>query len=218
MKWTKVDKKLPNEDVPVIALTSHTPMLASFHEGEWWLTNTIKLGGVTKWAYFPEEPKDWDYWREKLKVWWLRRKVQVQTAGDWATGWGTKNAQITKKVVFYKSNTTGEVMTGAPEHFAAPAGYEKIVCNNVMEAERWSGSQRSWEAGRHAELMERREREEGPIRDQIRSEILHNMANARNDTNREFLRRHLEQYDKKDAPWKYKRESYIHAEGYEDGR
>jgi hypothetical protein len=218
MKWTKVTKTLPEEGITVVALTGHSPMMAHVKDGEWFMTSTIRLGGVTKWMAFPEEPKDFDYWKNKVVTWWIRRKVQVQTASDWATGWGSKNAQINKKVVFYRDNNTGEVMTGGPERFSAPAGYEKIVCNNVMEAERWSGAQRNWEYGRHSELMEKREREEGPIRDQIRSEIQHKMANARNETNREFLRRHLEQYDKKPDPWKYKRESHLHAEGYENGR
>jgi hypothetical protein len=218
MKWTKVEKKVPTDDRTVIALTGHSPMMAFYRDGQWWLNQTMRLGGVTKWMEFPGEPKDFDYWKEKFATWWIRRKVQVQTTSDWVTGWGSKNAQISKKVVFYRNANTGEVMTGGPERYSAPSGYEKIVCNNVMEAERWSGAQRSWEHGRHAELMEKREQKEGAFRDEIRKEILHKMANARNETNREFLRRHLEQNDKKPDPWKYERTSHLHAEGYEQGR
>ncbi len=127
-------------------------------------------------------------------------------------------AQLDRKVVFYRNASTGEVMGGMPENIPSPYGYEKVVCNNVSEAERWSDRQRQWDNVKHNAIRERREQIEGPIRDEIRAEMHHKMANARNTANREFLQRALENDAKRQAPWEYRRESYLHAEAYEKGR
>jgi hypothetical protein len=65
---------------------------------------------------------------------------------------------------------------------------------------------------------EQREMIEGPIRANLRSYMYHQMANARNNMNREFLRRHLELYSDRSDKTKMRHESYLHAEGYERGR
>lgn len=129
-----------------------------------------------------------------------------------------QQAQLTKKPCFYYNGTTGEIRTGLPEEYPAPQGYEKIVCNTAHEAEIWSSRQRKWDTFKHEIAQTEREMIEGPARDNIRKHILHLMGNARNSVNREFLRRHLEQYDKKPDPWRYRRESYLHAEGFEKGK
>jgi hypothetical protein len=127
------------------------------------------------------------------------------------------NAQLSKKVCFWYNGTSGAILTGMPEEYSAPRGFEKIVCNTAHEAEMWSERQRKYEAFKESLKQEERELVEGPIRDNIRSEILHQIANARNSINRDFLKRHLEEYDKKQDPWKWKRESYLHAEAFEKG-
>lgn len=127
------------------------------------------------------------------------------------------NAQLSNKPCFYYNGTTGAIMNGLPEQFAAPYGYQKIVCTSVRETEIWSQRQRDWENVKHRMGQEQREMVEGPIKDEIRKHILHQMSNARNQLNRDFLQRHLEQYDKRADPWRWQRESFLHAEAYENG-
>jgi hypothetical protein len=127
------------------------------------------------------------------------------------------NAQMTKKIVYWYDGTTGEIRMGLPEHYPAPYGFEKIVCNSAHEAEVWSERMRKQEAIKIQMEDEQREMIEGPIRANLRSHILHQMTNARNNLNREFLRRHLESYDKRPDKTKMNRISYLHNEGYEQG-
>jgi hypothetical protein len=126
------------------------------------------------------------------------------------------NAQMRTKIIYYCDRKTGEILMGLPECFAAPPGYEKIVCNNAYEAERWSALMRKWDEVKHQVIQEKREAIEGPMRKHLREEMFHNMANARNTINREFLRIHLEHQDKKQNPWEYKRKSFLGAEGFEN--
>ena len=127
------------------------------------------------------------------------------------------NVQLSRKVCFYYNSTSGEILTGFPEQYPAPRGYEKIVCNSAHEAEIWSERQRKYDNFKHTMIQEQRELIEGPQREAMRSQMRSLMANARNNTNREFLRRALETTDVK-AGWKYARESFLHAEAYESGR
>ena len=127
------------------------------------------------------------------------------------------NAQISTKIVYWYDGTTGEIRMGLPENFPAPYGFEKIVCNTAHEAEVWSERMRKQEAIKQQMEDEERELIEGQLRSNLRSHIHHQMANARNNINREFLRRHLELYDKRQDRWKMTRESYLHNEGYEQG-
>lgn len=128
------------------------------------------------------------------------------------------NAQLSRKPVFYYNGTSGEIMTGMPEQYSAPSGFQKIVCTSAAEAETWSERQRKWDDFKHRIKQEERELVEGPMRDEMRRHIQHQASNARNSLNRDFLLRHLAQYDKRDAPWKSKRESYLHAEAFEHGK
>lgn len=128
------------------------------------------------------------------------------------------NAQLSKKPTYYYNGTSGEILTGMPEEYPAPHGFEKIVCTSAHEAEVWSGRLRERDDFKHALKQEEREMVEGPMRDEIRRHIQHLASNARNSYNRDFLLRHLTTYEKKPDPWKYKRESYLHAEAFEHGK
>ena len=129
-------------------------------------------------------------------------------------GWGSK-AQLDKKVTYYR-DSTGKLMTGLPEFMPAPKGYEKIVCGSVQEAERYSALQRRQENYEHSRQSEERGRIEGEFQAAIRSEMTTKMLNARNNTNREFMRRALERNADKSDPTRYERESYLHSEAFED--
>lgn len=127
------------------------------------------------------------------------------------------NVQLSNKPCFYYNSTNGAILSGLPEQFPAPQGFEKVVCNNVHEAEKWSARQRAWEEFKHNLKMEEREMIEGPIRERLRSDIHHLMSNSRNNVNRDFLARYLETSGAMQPGWKYQRESYLHAEGFEQG-
>ena len=127
------------------------------------------------------------------------------------------NAQLTQKIVYWLDTVTGDIKMGLPEQFPAPALHEKIVCGTAHEAELWSHKMRQQDAIRERMEDEEREEIEGRLRANLRSHIHHLMANARNNTNREFLRRHLELYDQRPDGWRTTRESYLHAEAYEKG-
>jgi len=127
------------------------------------------------------------------------------------------NAQLTIKIVFWYDGTTGEIRMGLPEQYPAPNGFEKIVCNSAYEAEAWSERMRKQDAIRQRMEDDQREMIEGPIRSELRSHIFHLMSNARNNMNREFLRRHLELYDQRPNRIQMDRISYLHSEGYEHG-
>jgi hypothetical protein len=214
-KWKKIEKRLPNDDRQVLALSGSCAYLASFREGQWWLTYTIKLGDVTRWMEVPGEPKDVAYWMNRLRKWWGRRKENAQRASDRWTGWTNRTAQLGKKPTFYRDRT-GKIMSGMPENIPAPRGYEKIVCGSVQEAERYSGLQRQQERVEHRRQQAERGAIEGQFQTEIRSEMTTKMLNARNATNREFMRRALEMNAKRSDPTAYERESYLHAEAFED--
>jgi len=72
--WKRAEKKLPDTDRQVLALAGSCAYLVSYRDGYWWMTHTIKLGGVTRWMDMPGEPKDLAYWTKRLCAWWSRRK------------------------------------------------------------------------------------------------------------------------------------------------
>lgn len=129
-----------------------------------------------------------------------------------------RNAQLSKKIVFYKHVKTGRITMGFPEEFQAPRGQQKIVCTSAAEAERWS--QRMRDQDRLDEEMTEYERElvEGPMRDYARKELQTLMANARNPFNRDFCEYALKQIDEKEAKGKMIRLSYLHSEAFESGK
>ena len=125
---------------------------------------------------------------------------------------------LATKIIFWRNTTNGQVVMGMPEQFPAPPYFEKIVCGTVQEAERWSGIMRQQEAERDQIKDEEREEAEERMKSNLRSHIHAQIANARNSMNRDFLVKHLEAYDNRINRTKSKRESFLHAEGYERGR
>lgn len=137
------------------------------------------------------------------------------------------NQQLTKSVVFYFSNPTirfygepgtGEIIMGLPEQYAAPPGFEKIICQTAMQAEKWSSRMRVWdEAKEKIAQAYQRKQEENQVR-AIRSEMQQKIANASNSLNRDFMIRALENFDKRyEDKFQWERESFLHSEGYEFG-
>lgn len=125
------------------------------------------------------------------------------------------DVQLRTKRIFWHDGTTGEIRMGLPEIYPAPPGFEKIACATAHEAELWSERMRRWEFHKQQMEDEQREMIEGPIRDNLRKHILHLASNARNNMNRDFLLMHLKQYDMRPDLTRTRRESYLHAEGYE---
>jgi DNA repair exonuclease SbcCD ATPase subunit len=131
-----------------------------------------------------------------------------------------RNAQLSKPVCFYFSNPsvyggTGEIIQGMPEQYAAPAGFEKIVCRTVQDAERWSARMRVWEKAKEeiAEAYQRAKEAEW-VRGQ-RSEMQNKIANARNQVNRDFMIQALANFDKRyEDRFKTERVSYLHSEAF----
>lgn len=147
---------------------------------------------------------------------WFRYGVNDMAYDLKPKGWSRGNAQLDKKVVYYQ-NKSGKVSLGLPEDRPAPKGCKKIICNNVFEAERFSELQRRQERSENGRTMEQREQVEGAAQKEWRSNANNLMVNARNETNREFMRAALER-NENHKPWEYTRESYLHNEGFEEKR
>ena len=134
-----------------------------------------------------------------------------------------RNAQLSKPVCFYFSNPsvyggTGEIIQGMPEQYAAPAGFEKIVCRTVMDAEKWSGRMRVWEAAKENIAQAYQRAKESEQVERIRSQMRDNIANAPNQLNRDFAIQALENFDKRyEDRFATERTSFLHLEGYADG-
>jgi hypothetical protein len=221
-RWTKVAKKTPDTDRKVIAFSgdaeSHHITLAWFSDGQWWLGKNIELASVTRWMDFPGEPKDFAYWKHRLSS-WLRKRVQnADDAAEWLRGWTSKNAQLDKKVVYFQNERTGEIRMGLPERFAAPKGFQKVVCGSALEAEAWSDRLRRYNLGKESKRDEERAQIEGEMAAYHRSQVHNLIANSRSKLGRDFLRKHLENMDKAEARRSMKREEYLHSEGFEQER
>ena len=131
-----------------------------------------------------------------------------------------RNAQLGKPIVFYFSSPTvyggtGEIIQGMPEQYAAPKGFEKIVCRTVMEAERWSGRMRKWEETKEEiAQMYQRHQEEKQFK-AVLSDIDNKIANARDNINRDFMiqarANAVKRYEDRFA---MTRESFLHSEAY----
>ena len=126
------------------------------------------------------------------------------------------NAQLGKKIVYWQDRN-GQIYMGLPEAYPAPFGMEKIICVSALQAEFWSKRMRDQERVREMAKDEERDKVEGPIRDNLRKHILHLAANARNNMNRDFLHKHLENYERRPDLTKTRRQSYLHAEAFEHG-
>lgn len=130
------------------------------------------------------------------------------------------NQQLTKAVVFYFSNPTvrdgtGEIIMGLPECYAAPPGFEKIVCQTAMQAEKWSARMRVWEEAKEQLAQSYQRHQEERQYNETLSEFNHKIANARNQLNRDFMIRAKENFIKRyDDRFATQRTSFLHSEGY----
>lgn len=129
-----------------------------------------------------------------------------------------RNIQLATKIIFYQHTVTGQITMGFPEQFPAPPYYNKIVCQTAHDAESWSQKMREQEVAREAMIDEEREAIEGEMLRNLRSHMHNQIANARNNKNRDFLKIWMERADRIPSKTKMKRESYLHAEAFERGR
>ncbi len=228
--WVAVKRSFPSLDTQRVIAWSNEEMIPCWYsnekfysfDGTWFFTNKERVENVTHWM-----PKDWMYAQDwplygpGLKNWvryqWLRftEGASGMMRDFRPKGWG-KNAQISKKVVYFKNDKTGEIRMGLPEHFPASQGFHKVVCNTAHEAEVWSDRLRQFNLSKENRLNEKREQIEGAQRDEIRKHMHHVMAHSRNNINREFVRRYLDKMDK--IPSHTVREEYLHSEAYEERR
>jgi len=230
--WVSVKKRVPAQDAQKVIVWHDGRMECCwFQNGKWFvyngtyfLENKDVIEDVSHWCGI-----DWmtsrDYpmcgpgFKNAILYIWMRISNR---ASDMAydlrpKAWSRGAAQLDKKPVFYR-DSSGKVMSGMPENCPAPKGYEKIVCNNVHEADRFSEIQRRQERVDHQRQQAERGSIEGEFLSEIRSEMRTKYANARNPVNREFMRRALENNANRKDPTAFERESYLHAEAYESGR
>ena len=131
-----------------------------------------------------------------------------------------RNAQLSKPVCYYFSNPsvyggTGEIIMGLPEQYAAPPGFEKIVCTSTAAAEKWSARMRKWEETKEEiAQMYQRHQEEKQFK-AVLSDIDNKIANARDSINRDFMiqarANAVKRYEDRFA---MTRESFLHSEAY----
>lgn len=109
---------------------------------------------------------------------------------------------------------------GFPEQFnhLAPKNVQPIVCESAADVEKYDKILRQQEKDEKEMTDEMRDAVEGPVRAMLRADLVNRMANARNPINKEFCRQALENFDKKEQERKETRESFMHIQGYEDGK
>jgi len=131
-----------------------------------------------------------------------------------------RNAQLAKPVVFYFSNPsvyggTGEIIQGMPEQYAAPAGFEKIVCTSVLQAEKWSQRMRVWDATKEEIAQAYQRHQEEKQFKEVLSDFDHKIANAKDNINRDFMIRARANAVKRfENRFTMTRESYLHSEAF----
>jgi hypothetical protein len=227
-QWVSVKKRLPeSQDQRVIVWREDHIELCWFSKGKWYTYNGSfflegkdVIDGVshwlgTDWMHSKYSPSYGPGIKNFLLYHWynLTDKASDVAYDLRPKGW-SKTAQMDKKVVFFK-DSSGRIMAGMPENIPAPKGYEKIVCGSALEAERYSSLQRRQEQIEHRYQQEQRGAVEGQFAEELRSEMRTKMANARNNLNKDFMRRALQRMDGKTDPTAYERESYLHSEAYE---
>ena len=228
-RWFSVKDGFPSEDTLRVIVWVNGQMERCWYakekfyayDGTFFLTEKDRLDGVTHWMlrdwmYSKEWPQYGPGFKNRLRYLWqhLTYGAQDMAYDLRPKGW-SKTAQMDKKVVFFK-DSSGRIMAGMPENIPAPKGYEKIVCGSALEAERYSSLQRRQEQIEHRYQQEQRGAVEAEFIGQIRSDRRTLMANARNNKNRDFLRRAEEMSEGRRDPTAYERESYLHAEAFED--
>jgi hypothetical protein len=229
--WIKLEHSYPNADTKRVLVWANDQIERCWfrdghfyvYDGTWFLTAKDRLDGVTHWMLRDwmvsnEWPQYGPGFKNRLRYLWRRFTDGAQDmAHDLRPkGWGSK-AQLSKKPVFYR-DSSGKVMSGMPENIPAPYGMQKIVCNSVFEAERYSSLQRQQERYEHGKQMAERGAIEAEFQNEWRRDAHHLMANARDNKNREFMRRALERNASHSDPTRYERESYLHAEAFENRR
>lgn len=131
-----------------------------------------------------------------------------------------RNAQLAKPICYYFSNPsvrggTGEIIMGLPEQYAAPPGFEKIVCTSTAAAEKWSGRMRVWDAAKEQIAQAYQRKQEEHQYKALLSEFDHKIANASNNINRDFMihakANAIKRYEDRYA---MTRESFLHSEAY----
>ena len=226
--WVSVKKRLPEkEDQRVIVWRGDHIELCWYSKQKWFTYNGSfflqekdVIDGVshwmgTDWLSSRYSPSYGPGIKNFLRFQWYRLTDKASdVAYDLRPKAWTNKAQMDKKVVFFK-DSSGRIMAGMPENIPAPKGYEKIVCGSAMEAERYSSLQRRQEQVEHRYQQEQRGAVEGQFAEELRSEMRTKMANARNNLNKDFMRRALQRMDGKTDPTAYERESYLHSEAYE---
>ncbi len=143
-------------------------------------------------------------------------------AGIWIPG-VSKPANKVVNIVFWFSKKLDHIRVGAPEWMPIPKnlvmlGYDKIVCRSAHEVGIWSQKLRDQERRLREQTDEQREAFEGPILQKMRQDLHYQMANARNQINRDFVRQalvKLDEYEEKRR--KENTESYQHVEAFEEG-
>ena len=230
-RWFSVKDGLPSDDTLRVIVWVNGQMERCWYakekfyayDGTFFLTEKDRLDGVTHWMLRDwMTSKEWPQYgpgfKNRLRYLWQRLTYGAQDmAYDLRPKGWSKAAQMGNKVTFYK-DASGRIMTGMPENVPTPKGLERIVCGSAMEAERYSAMQRRQEQVEHRYQQEQRGAVEGQFAEELRSEMRTKMANARNNLNKDFMRRALERMDGKTDPTRYERESYLHSEGFEQGR
>ena len=230
-RWFSVKDGLPSDDTLRVIVWVNGQMERCWYakekfyayDGTFFLTEKDRLDGVTHWML-----RDWMYSKEwpvygpgfknRLRYLWQRFTYGAQDmANDLRPKGWSKTAQLSKKPTFYR-DASGKLMAGLPENIPAPKGYQRIVCNTAAEAERYSELQRRQEQVEHRRQQEQRGAVEAEFIGQIRSDRRTLMANARDNKNRDFLRRAEQMSEGRRDPTAYERESYLHAEAFEDRR
>lgn len=232
--WVSVKKRLPeNEDQRVIVWREDHMELCWYSRQKWFVYNGTYflkdkdvIDGVSHWQgtdwltsrYFPPYGPGiknfllYHWYKLTNRASYMAHNLRPNGVKEYR-----RTAQLDKKPVFYRDRT-GKIMSGMPENIPAPKGFEKIICNSAHEAERFSAMQRRQEQVEHRRQQEQRGAVEAEFIGQIRSDRRTLMANARDNKNRDFLRRAEEMSAGRSDPTRYERESYLHSEGYESNR
>lgn len=134
-----------------------------------------------------------------------------------------KPAHKPVNIVFWFSKRLNRINVGLPEQYPIPQvlvnlGFEKVVCRSAHEVDLWSQKLRDQERRDEEMTDEQREMFEGPLRAELRKELVHKMMHSRNQVNKDFCRAALARMDEDEERRKLKRISFQHIEGFEDGK
>lgn len=134
-----------------------------------------------------------------------------------------KGGRKAVSVVFWFSERLNRVQVGLPENYPVPIvlanlGFNKVVCRSAHEVEIWSQKMRDQERRDEEMTDEQRDAFEGPLRAELRKELVSHMMNSRNAVNRDFCRAALNKMDDDEKRRKVKRDSWMHQEAAESGK